>query len=969
MSEPMLISPMLDNFLMGDPISDRNGVRCCPAMNQETGKKYLVKIISSPASAAQLDALLLTGAYDSKEQALEYYKQVADDILEEVQILKKLSDLEGFMAFDDSQLVPMDDGNGFDVYLLGSYKMTLAKFFNREPMTHLNALNLGLDLCSALTVCRKSGYLYVNLKPENVYLTTDNGFRIGDLGFVRLDSLKYTSLPDRYRSAYTAPEIDDAFATLSSTTDVYAVGLILYRAFNGGLLPAIEQGKAFSAPDYADYEMAEIILKACDPDPENRWEDPAQMGHALVDYMQRNGAHDTPIVPPAVVVEDEEESAVTEEAEEAEITEEPATNEAIVETVYTEDNNGNLTFIPDEEDETQPGMDEEDLVMEDVSEEVSDILNQADELLAHPTPDPVVAPEPVEITLPEIIEEVEEAEEQTPEEDTADSESATGAEENEPNNEENVEQTPSEETEEEETEENSNEDEDEYYKPKSHWFRYCIIGLIILALLAGAFAVYKFYYIQDIDSLHCEGDGTTLTVYIETEADQNLLTAICTDTYGNRLTSPVNNGEAHFEALTPDSPYTVKLEISGFHGLSGETTVSYKTPQQTEITSFTAVVGNEPGTAVLRFAVTGPDETTWMVKYFDNVKNEATAKECTDHMVTIEGLTLGTEYTFELYPADEINYVGETTITHTASKPIVAEDLYVSDIKNGTMTVKWFAPKQATVSDWTVRCYNDNGFDTTANTTDTSYTFEGITEGGKFTIEVTAAGMLTAQRTSVNTAATPISNVVITITDDNRTQLTWECADDSIDGDWYVEYTVDSTVKQTVTGTEATSVTLEPMIPDARYQFTIGNGDIEFYGNVVVHTTGEAEKLDNYYVTSEHVTLNMCYTPDYEEWDIYYLEDDEFSTTFKAGESASFAVTLEKTYERSWDDIVTHVVIRDGNERILAVATTESAWREMWSYGEGALDLPTLPEEPGKYTATVYFNGAFAASQNFTIVE
>ena len=963
MSEPMLISPMLDNFLMGDPISDRNGVRCCPAMNQETGKKYLVKIISSPASAAQLDALLLTGAYDSKEQALEYYKEVADGILEESQILKNLSELEGFMAFDDSQLVPMDDGNGFDVYLLGSYKMTLSKFFNREPMTHLNALNLGLDLCSALTVCRKSGYLYVNLKPENVYLTTDNGFRIGDLGFVRLDSLKYTSLPDRYRSDYTAPEIDDAFAALSATADVYAVGLILYRAFNGGQLPNIEAGKAFSAPDYADYEMAEIILKACDPDPEKRWEDPAQMGHALVDYMQRNGAHDTPIVPPAASAENEQEPTIKEEDE---VDDTSADSETVEEAVYEETSTVSA-FIPDDEDETQPGMDEEDLVMEDMSEEISDILNQADELLAHPTPDPVVAPDPVEVTLPEIVEEVEATDEQVAEETAEDSTEAEETDENDPAAEECDEDAPTEETVEES--EDFGKVEEEYYKPQSHWLRYCLIGLIILALLVGAFAVYKFYYIQNIDALLCEGDGTNLIVYVDTEADQALLTVICTDTYGNRLTSPVNNGVAHFEGLTPDSPYTVKLEISGFHGLAGETSVSYKTPQQTEITSFTAVVGNEPGTAVLKFTVTGPDETTWMVKYFDNVKNEATAKECTDHMVTVEGLTLGTEYTFELYPVDEINYVGQTTVTHLASKPVVAENLYVSDLKDGTMTVKWLSPKQASVAEWTVRCYNDEGFELSENTTDTAYTFEGITEGDKYTIEVTAAGMLTAQRINLDTGATAVSNIMITITDDNRTQLTWDCDDDTIDGDWYVEYTVDSTVKQTVTGTKDTTLILEPMIPNARYQFTIGNGDTEFFGNVTVHTTGEAENFDNYYVTNEHVTLNMCYTPNYEEWDIYYLEDDEFSTTFKPGESASFAVTLEKTYERSWDDIVTHVVIRDGSQRILAVATTESAWRNMWSYGEGALDLPALPEEPGEYTATVYFNGAYAASQTFTITE
>ena len=46
MSEPKLISPMLDNFAMGGPISDHDGVRCCPAMRNDSSERYIVKIIS-----------------------------------------------------------------------------------------------------------------------------------------------------------------------------------------------------------------------------------------------------------------------------------------------------------------------------------------------------------------------------------------------------------------------------------------------------------------------------------------------------------------------------------------------------------------------------------------------------------------------------------------------------------------------------------------------------------------------------------------------------------------------------------------------------------------------------------------------------------------------------------------------------------------------------------------------------------
>ncbi len=81
--------------------------------------------------------------------------------------------------------------------------------------------------------------------------------------------------------------------------------MILYQVYNGGQLP--ELSEPLAPPIYADYEMAEIILKACDPDPANRWQDPQQMGQAIASYMQRNTVNDDPIIPPPPTPEPEPE--------------------------------------------------------------------------------------------------------------------------------------------------------------------------------------------------------------------------------------------------------------------------------------------------------------------------------------------------------------------------------------------------------------------------------------------------------------------------------------------------------------------------------------------------------------------------------------------------------------------------------------------------------------------------------------
>lgn len=172
MSEPKLISPLLDGFAMGAPMSSHDGVECCPAIRENSDKKYIVKVISVPASQVQMDALLLAGAYRDPEGAMNYFREVGSDVMKEAEFLQKLSTLDGFLSYENWQMEPITSKRlGYQVYLVGSYKRSLEKYVRRNPVTHLEAMNLGLDLCSALSVCREAGALYVDLKPNNVFIS------------------------------------------------------------------------------------------------------------------------------------------------------------------------------------------------------------------------------------------------------------------------------------------------------------------------------------------------------------------------------------------------------------------------------------------------------------------------------------------------------------------------------------------------------------------------------------------------------------------------------------------------------------------------------------------------------------------------------------------------------------------------------------------------------------------------------
>lgn len=1036
MSEPKLISPMLDDFEMGAPISEHDGVRCCPAMRKNSDEKYIVKIISVPASQTKLDALLLTGVYPDRVSALTYFHEVANGIVDEKRVLDTLANLEGFVSFEDTQVVPMDDGTGYDVYLLSEYKLSLERRNARSSMTQLAAVNLGLDLCAALAVARRSGYMCVDLKPSNIYVNGDKDYKIGDLGFVRINSLKYESLPDMYRSSYTAPELEDAFAPLNDTMDIYSLGLILYQIYNGGTLPfsgKTAPNEAFAAPAYADEEIAQIILKACDPNPENRWKDPVAMGQAIVNYMQKNGVNDTPIIPAVpevseVKTEDEEISGQTEieeiAAEEsvddaiAPVEEIPqddlveiAANEAKTDEVDTvalveeiaaafsddvsdtdttadedtlneesdaedftqnsevpaeasaepnEDNYffnqeyDNLSFLNDFDDETAKALaDLDDGNYEGVTDDLSDILNQIDELTAHQVPDPVQAPDPIEIKIPEPIQPksqlIPEADpEEIAEEVASVVEAATG------------DYVP-------ELDEEIPEEEMPYVpKKKRTGLIWLIVLTLLVALAAGAYFFYTLYYLQPIHTLTVSGSEDKLNVQLTADIDESMLKIICADPHGNKTSAPVVSGQAIFSGLAPDTAYTVSVEVDGFHKLTGTTSKIYSTPLQTKIMQMSAVTGSESGSVILNFTVEGPDSEQWNVIY----SAEGEAERVTafpSHMVTLTGLTVGKEYSFRLEPVDDIYLSGNTEFVYTAKDLVCAENLHVVACSDGALSVQWNTPENADVAEWAVRCYNESGYDQTITTAENTATFLDIDEATAHTIEVTAADMSVSQRVTVGANSVTLSNFSVDTSKPGVIHLSWNSNRDIPANGWTIRYTVNDINAPAALSAKENGIDI-PAVPNAAYVFTILDGsENPVLGGPFTYNLSDASSFESFDVTQEDITVRLCKTPAASSWSYKDLEDEDYVNTFSAGEKISMVLALASDSEESDDSVCITFAIYDDNNKLIRFSHENQTWKSMWYQNYCELDIPGIPSEIGTYNVIIYLNGQIAGSQKFEI--
>lgn len=951
MSDIKLVSPLLDGFLMGEPMSSHDGVSCCPAMKENADDKYIVKIISVPASQKQLDALLLTGAYKDAAAATEYFKELSDGIVKEAETLQQLAKLEGFLPYDSWQVVPMEDGHlGYHVYLLGSYKRSLEKFLRRNPITHLGAVNLGLDLCAALAICRRAGYLYLDLKPSNIYLTGEREFRIGDLGFVDLKSLKYTGLPSKYRSVYTAPELHDALATLNPTVDTYAVGMILYQIYNNGQLPFQTKAptEALPAPLNADYEMAEIIMKAINPDPRIRWQNPIDMGQALVGYMQRNIVNDTPIVPPAA-------QPVTpiSPVEDADLPDPAAAEEAPA---------GELDLLSDMADQTAPDAESSgDLSTDNMSDEISSMLAQADELLAHQTPDPMASHQsavdepdadfddempqaPVNAEEPEEAGETYESGDEDGDDDDDDDEVY---------------------------------DEDDFFqaqKPRrkaGSWLGTVAIILVLALLFGGGFYFYKNYYLLEIENMDIRGEESTLTIQLQSPADESLLHIVCTDTYGNTVTKNVVDGQAIFSDLNPATTYKITVEVDGFHALTGAHTGTYTTQEQTKIVEFTGITGAEDGSVILNFTVDGREAQDWVVRYSTEGEQEQSVS-FTGHMVTINNLTVGRTYTFTLESpaAADLYITGNRTLEFIASRIVLAEDLRIVSCENGVLTAQWSAPADIGVDSWTVRCYANDGYDETITVSEATAQFSGISTDMAYTVEVTASGMGQGTRAYVTANPVTVSNIQITSNEDKGLTVTWESATTPAGG-WLLMYSMDGSDYQDVIACSEPTGTIATLVPGARYSISVQASDgSTVFGGLGSYTVEDAAAFDAYSLKADDIQASLCLTPDTADWTHEDLSTESYTTTFAPDQKASMVLYSTGKIKSSADEITILYVVRNASGKVLGefVGSESVVWKDLWSKDRYAyLDLRGMPRDAGTYSMDIYFDGALVASKSFSI--
>jgi serine/threonine protein kinase len=143
--------------------------------------------------------------------------------------------------------------------------------------------NIAIKLARGVAALHRAGIIHRDIKPDNIILESEGSLKLIDLGVVRVPGMEDFP-PDDIpgTAAYMAPEMF-AGEPGDETTDIYALGVTLFRAFTGeypyGNLdatsrPRRDRPKALAdlRPDLPAWLQA-ALARAIAIDPANRFHD------------------------------------------------------------------------------------------------------------------------------------------------------------------------------------------------------------------------------------------------------------------------------------------------------------------------------------------------------------------------------------------------------------------------------------------------------------------------------------------------------------------------------------------------------------------------------------------------------------------------------------------------------------------------------------------------------------------------
>ena len=265
-----------------------------------------LKAVTIPSSQGELDEILADGM--DMNGASTYFRDYVKELNREIALMSKLKGHSNIVSYEDHKMFPHEDGVGWDILIRMELLTPITSYLKQNhTFTRREVIQLGMDLCKALEICQRYNIIHRDIKPANIFISETEDFKLGDFGVARIASASTGASTRAGTVNYMAPEVFRG-EKYTSNVDIYSLGLVMYQLLNNNRMPLYPpypqpitpssreraqaqrlSGAALPPPANAEGRLAEIVLKACAPDPAQRYDSPTVMRQALEAILYTEG--------------------------------------------------------------------------------------------------------------------------------------------------------------------------------------------------------------------------------------------------------------------------------------------------------------------------------------------------------------------------------------------------------------------------------------------------------------------------------------------------------------------------------------------------------------------------------------------------------------------------------------------------------------------------------------------------------
>ncbi|HXR05917.1 MAG TPA: protein kinase [Candidatus Acidoferrum sp.] len=153
--------------------------------------------------------------------------------------------------------------------------MNLRQLLDNQPLIPRQALELVVQVCTALQYAHDEGVVHRDIKPENILITKKGQVKIADFGLAKLlgnapDTTLTVSQAAMGTLNYMAPEQRQNAQGVDHRADIYSLGVVFYEMLTG----EVPMGR-FDPPSkkvQVDVRLDEVVLRALEREPARRYQ-------------------------------------------------------------------------------------------------------------------------------------------------------------------------------------------------------------------------------------------------------------------------------------------------------------------------------------------------------------------------------------------------------------------------------------------------------------------------------------------------------------------------------------------------------------------------------------------------------------------------------------------------------------------------------------------------------------------------